>query len=365
MAIPLASITKIQRSKKLEFYMSMNQPIINLSKNWLPKNWVEVSKEGNENLVTFKLCHLDPENQANPLLTSGNPTAVVNGETVSVHGITPRGTMTKYFDTMTAFAATGLMEGYTPEKVTEIRGQFNQMQDEKYDSTYYISVCLYPDETQAKQALQNQLDIHTTGFDYGKLFQNLQNPEVLKSLTPEQKKNMEVLIQQTKNIKIPTPSNNSGIKYFMDSYCGYPAVFSEMANPEYQRFIAPKPKAKPRDPNQFQGGGFDPLAGKGLLPKAPKPSPPPETFRGCLAFQVDKNIISGTLLSAVDFLPKGETFHESLTKTNTYIEKEKVEGEIYTTKHLIPVASTYATEGYVHQEQVVEIIKKIIDSLKL
>lgn len=357
------STMKIQKNKKSEFDTSMNQLITKLSPNWLPKGWVEVSQEGNESMVTFKLCHIDPENQANPLLVSGNPTAEVDGETVSVHGITPRGTMTKFFDTMTAFAATGWMEGYNPQKITEIRSQFNQMQDEKYDSTYYISICLYPDETQAKQALQNQLDLHTQGFDYSKLFQNLQNPEVQKFLTPEQKNSMKEITQKTKNIEFPIPSNNSGIKYFMDNYYNYPAVFSEMDNPEYQRFIAPKPKAKPRDPNKFQGGGFDPLAGKGILPKAPKPIPPPKTFKGCLAFQIGKYIIDGTLLSALDFLPKGETFHESLTKTNTFIEKEKVEGEMYTTKHLIPVTSSYTTEGYATHEQAEQIIKSIIDSL--
>ena len=84
---------------------------LNLSSGWLPKGWVEVSREGNEAMVTFKFSHLDPENQANPLLVSGSPTAEVNGETVSVHGITPRGTMTKFFDSMTAMAATGWMEG--------------------------------------------------------------------------------------------------------------------------------------------------------------------------------------------------------------------------------------------------------------
>jgi len=348
-------------SKNLKTATKFN---LNLPPSWLPKGWVTVSQEGNENMVTIKLCHLDPENQANPLLVGGNPTAEVNGETVSVHGITPRGTMTKFFDTMTAMAATGWMEGYTPQKITKIRGQFNQMQDEKYDSTYYITVCLYPDETQAKQALQNQLDMHTTGLDYGKLFQNLQNPEVQKFLTPEQKKSMQALTQQTNNIKLPTVPNTPGIKYFWDKYADYPAIFSEMENPEYQRSIAPKPIIKPRDPNQFQGGGFDPLAGKGLLPKPPKPTPPSKVIRSCLAFQVGKNIIYGSLLSAVDFLPKGNTFHESLTKTKTYIETEKVEGQVYTTKHLLPVASTYTSEGYVYQEQAAEIVKKIIDSIK-
>lgn len=343
--------------------MLMNQLTINLPPNWLPRGWEEVSREGSENMVTLKLAHLDPENQANPLLVSGNPTAVVDGETISVHGISPRGTMTKFFETMTAFAASGWMEGYTPETITEIRGKFNQMQDEKYDATYYISVCHYPDEEQARQALQNQLKIHTTGLDFGKVFQNLQNPEVQKFLTPEQKKNMAAMVQQSKKIKMPKVNESSGIKYFMDKYFGYPALFSEMDNPEYQRFMAPKPKAKPRDPHEFQGGGFDPLAGKGILPKAPKVGPPPNTFKGCLAFQIGKNIVYGTILSAADYLPKGDTFHESLTKTDTYIEKEKVEGEMYTTKHLIPVASTYAAEGYICREQIEKIIKTVIDSV--
>lgn len=345
--------------------MSTNQLTINLPKNWLPKGWVEVSRDGNGNMATFKLCHIDPENQANPLLISGMPTAEVNGEVVSVHGITPRGTMTKFFNTMTTFAETGLMKGYTPEKITKLRGKFNQMQDEKYDATYYISICLYPDVTQAKQALQNQLDVHTPGFSYENIFKNLQNPEVEKFLTPEQKKSMEMFNQQIKQVKPPTIPEKPGIKYFIDKFYGYPAVFSEMENPEYKRFIAPKPKPKPRDPNQFQGGGFDPLAGKGLLPKAPKPSPPPKIFRSCLAFQVGKYIVSGTLPSITDFLPTGNTFHESLTETKTYIETEEVEGQMYTTKHLLPVASTFATEGYITREQVEQIIKSIIDSLKL
>ncbi len=347
-------------SKNLKTATKFN---LNLPSGWLPKGWDEVSRDGNEIMVTLKLSHLDPENQANPLLISGNPTAQVNGETVSVHGIAPRGTMTKFFDSMTAMAATGWMKGYTPEKITEIRGKFNQMQDEKYDSTYYISICRYPDEIQAKQALQNQIDIHTTGLDYGNLFKNLQNPEVLKHLTLEQRKNMDLLTSQTKNIKIPTSSSSPEIKYFMDKYAGYPAVYCEMANPEYLRFMAPKPKIKPRDPNQFQGGGFDPLAGKGLLPKRPKLTPPPKIFKGCLAFKMDEYVISGTLISAIDYLPKGNTFHESLTKTKTYIETEKVEGQTYTTKHLLPVASTYASEGYVYQEQAEEIVKKIINSI--
>jgi hypothetical protein len=137
----------------------------------------------------------------------------------------------------------------------------------------------------------------------------------------------------------------------------------EMENPEYTRLEEAKKRPKPKiDKNKFQGGGFDPLAGKGILPQKPK-LPPQKTIRGCMAFQVGRYVISGDLLSMMGVLPKGSAFRESLTKTGTFVEKERVEGQEYTTKHLIPVASNYAEEGYANQEDVEKILKTVIDSL--
>ena len=132
-----------------------------LPKDWLPPQWEEISREGSEIQITIKLRHIDPENKADPLLTSGNPIAMVDGEAVSVHGISTRGTMTKFFEYMTKMADSGWMQGYTPEKIQQIRGQFNQMQNEKYDTSTDLTITRYPDEKFAAQALQNQNHIPT------------------------------------------------------------------------------------------------------------------------------------------------------------------------------------------------------------
>jgi hypothetical protein len=135
-----------------------------LPKDWLPPQWEEISREESEIQITIKLGHIDPENKADPLLTSGNPTATVDREAVSVHGISTRETMTKFFETMTKMSASGWMQGYTPEKIQQIRGQFNQMQNEKYDTSTDLTITRYPDEKFAVQALQNQILIRTQGL---------------------------------------------------------------------------------------------------------------------------------------------------------------------------------------------------------
>lgn len=87
-----------------------------LPKDWLSPQWEEISREKSEVQITIKLGHIDPENKADSLLTSGNLVATVDGEAVSVHGISTRGTMTKFFETMTKIAASGWMQGYTPKR---------------------------------------------------------------------------------------------------------------------------------------------------------------------------------------------------------------------------------------------------------
>lgn len=338
-------------------------------KNWLSAGWEEISRNGNENQLVIQIGHINPEDKADPMLTSGNPSQVVNGEAVAVHGISTRGTMGKFFKTMTEFAQTGLMKGYTPAKVQELRGQFNEMQNEKYDMTSNISITKYPDKKAAEQALENQLQIQTQGLAGmmipgvdGKMTNYLDNEEVKKHMTPEQLKMLKEMSGKMKG-QIKESHQEAGLKYFKGDYLGYPAALSEMENPAYKTFMAPKPKIK-SDLHTFHGGGFDPLAGKGVLPKRPKPEPPPKTIKSYLAVQVSNFILSGTLLSMVEILPSGNTFCEGLTQHKTYIETEKVEGETYTTKHLVPVSSNLAAEGYANKDQAEEMIKKVISQVK-
>jgi hypothetical protein len=338
-------------------------------KDWLPQHWEEISREENGFQITVKLGHIDPENKADPLLTSGNPTAVVNGEAVSVHGISTRGTTVKFFEAMTKMADTGWMQGYTPEKIQQIRGQFNMMQNEKYDTSADLTITQYPDEKSAAQILQNQILVKTQGLGAimipgtdGKMQNYFENEAVRKFMTSEQIDLLKEMIPKMQEQQ-KDEFQKAGLSYFIGEYLGYPVAIMEMDNPAYKTFIAPKPKTRP-DPKAFHGGGFDPLAGKGILPKRPPATPPPEKIKSYLAMQVQKYIVSGLLLVNVEMLPAGNTFCEALGKYKTFVETEKVEGQTYSTKHLVPVESNYAAEGYANKEEAETILTCIVEKLR-
>jgi hypothetical protein len=339
-----------------------------LPKDWLPPQWEEISREKSEIQETIKLGHFDPENKADPLLTGGNSTATIDGEAVTVHGISTRGSMAKFFETMTKMAASGWMQGYTPEMIQKIRGQFNSLRNEKYDTSADLTITLYPDEKIAAQVLQNQILMKTQGLSAmiipgtdGKMQDYLENETVQKFMSKEQidllKKMVPIMKEQQKDA-----FQKAGFEYFAGKYLGCPAAIMEMDNPAYKVFITPKPKSRPEN-KAFHGGGLDTLAGKGILPQKPPPSPPPKTIKSHMAIQVKKYIISGSLIGSVEMLPIGNTFCEALKKYKMYIETEEVEGRIYKTKHLVPVESNYASEGYANKEEVEKILKIVIAQL--
>ncbi|MDP1629112.1 MAG: hypothetical protein Q8L57_00675, partial [bacterium] len=55
----------------------------------------------------------------------------------------------------------------------------------------------------------------------------------------------------------------------------------------------------------------------------------------------------------------GNNFCHSLTKSQTKIETEEIEGKTYRTTHILPVNSTLAQEGYLNREEA----EKILDTL--
>lgn len=341
--------------------------------SWLPKGWEEISRIETNQQCTIRIGHRNSEDNADPMLTSGNPSQTLGGEPVAVHGITTRGTMTKFYESMKAMAATGLMKGYTPEKIEKMRGQANKLQHEKYDMTADITVIKYSDTRAAKQALENLITMQTKGVmnvnvpgTDKSMLDVFTLPQVKKSLNAEQiaaLKKMKSIMNGDMEQKIKEGQKKEGLTYYIGTFLGYPAAFSDIVNPDYKRFMAPKPKVK-QDPHAFHGGGFDPLAGKGILPKRPPPTPPPKVFTSCLGMQVGAYVVSGMLLGSVPMLPLGSTFCEGLKKHKIYIEKENVEGKMYTTKHIVPIASTYAAEGYVYKEEAEKMIKDFVGCLR-
>lgn len=82
-----------------------------------------------------------------------------------------------------------------------------------------------------------------------------------------------------------------------------------------------------------------------------------------MKIQVKEYLISGSLLGGVEMLPMGNAFCEALTKYKTYVETEKVEGQTYATKRLVPVESNYSAEGYANKEEVEKMLTVVIAEL--
>ncbi len=318
------------------------------------------------------LGHIDPLAGADTSINSASPIEI-DGKPVPPAYETPKAdsTMASFFNNMTKMAEAGFIKGYTPEKIKNMRKDFNKARDEKFDILSNITVARYPDETQAESALQNQLNLRTGGFGAmtttdatGKTVNFFDNEAITKVIPKEQ---LELLKKASSEAtKQYEEQAQEGMKCFMGKLLGYPAVLMEMENPEYQRYIEREKKKKEpvvKDKKKFVGGGFHPLAGKGVLAQRPKPEPPEKVMKTYVAMRVGKYLISGDLLSATNIWPKGSTFMESLTKTKDYVETETIEGKTYTAKYRVPLASTYAEEGKFNREQAEDMIKKVIDAL--
>jgi len=351
--------------------MANNTLQLDLPTSWLPKEWEETSRTGNENQVTIMLGHIDPLAGADTSINSASPVEI-DGKPVPPAYETPKAdsTMASFFNNMTKMAEAGFMKGYTPEKIKNMRKDFNKARDEKYDILSNITVVRYPDETQAEQALDNQLALRTEGFGGMQVMgssgtTNIFDNEYIKSMIS--KDQLEKIKEATKKAsqEYKQKSQEKGFEYFKGKLLGYPAVMMKVENPEYQRYIEREKKKKEpvKDKKKFVGGGFHPLAGKGVLAKRPESEPPEKTVKTYVAMKVGNYMISGDLLSGTAIYPKGSTFMESLTKTKDYVETETIEGKTYTSKYRVPIASTYAEEGKFHREQAEDMIKKVIDAL--
>ncbi|MDP1629327.1 MAG: hypothetical protein Q8L57_01765, partial [bacterium] len=178
-------------------------------------------------------------------------------------------------------------------------------------------------------------------------------------LSKEQLKQIEELTPKLEEVskKIKTEYQKrkveTGAQYYQEKYLGFPALFLKMENPEFKRYSAPQPvKSKTMG---MGGGGFDPY-----VKISPRPKVIPSKYMEmCLGLRVNNFVVSGSLLYMMPSFPPGNNFCHSLTKFQTKIETEKIEGKTYRTTHILPVNSTLAAEGYLNREEA----EKILDTL--
>jgi len=362
-----------------------------IPKNWLlTKNWEEISRMGGENQINFQLGHLNPEINMTPELKKGadQSKSVSEFETIVYHGISTRkgSGMKDFFESMTKTAESGLVPSITPDRIQNLRTQYREAGIyEKYDLQSVISVAKFPDEKSAEAQLLSFQILPTQGFtempipgmekmgikNLGELLKNDYYKSAIKSsLSKEQMKQLEKdlpkmqeeiekaskqIKEQYKKLKAET-----GAQYYQGKYQGFPAIFLRADNPEFKRYSAPRSVKSSGKTTRMGGGGFDPYV---KLPPRLKVKPS-KYIEMCLGIRVNNFVVSGSLFSMLSTLPLGNTFCHSLTKTQTKIETEKIEGKIYRTTHILPVNSTLAKEGYLNQEEVEKIFDKLLTLLK-
>lgn len=310
-----------------------------LPKNWLPPRWKEMERLGYENQIVIRLCHISPLLKVDakifqPRILSSTPSEQVSAIDVK----TPAGMqpMADFFKGMKAAAETGLVPGYTPQKVEEMRKMISPHHPEESDYDADITIAKFADEKTALQSLENYGLYPTRGFDVPipgmpkipGMPENITFLDWLKSdiykdhIPKEQLEEMRKVagkVQEEIMKEVKTDYLRSGLSYKKGKYLGCDAIF---------------------------------LEGKGE--------------KNCVAMRVKNFVITGSLLFAANSLPRGDTPCDSLTKLDP---KPKIvramtgDGPV-TFKEYRPAKGTYATEGYLHREEVENIFSSIFSRIE-
>ncbi len=364
-----------------------------IPKNWLPtKNWEEISRTLGENQIAIRLRHINPEINIAPELAKGygEGKSISEHESIAYHGISTRkgSGMKDFFEGMTKMAESGLTPGVTPSSVQNLKNQYQKADVDisgKYDSDIIISIAKFPDEKSAETQLLSFQILPTQGFtempvpgmenmgikNLGELLKSDYYKSAMKSsFSKEQMKQLEKglpkmqeeiekaskqIKEQYKKLKAET-----GAQYYEGKYQSFPAIFVRTENLKFKQYSASKPVKNSGKTTGMGGGGFDPYV---KLPPRPKVIPL-KYMEMCLGLRVKNFVVSGNLLYMMLSFPPGNNFCHSLTKFQTKIETEKVEGKTFRTTHILPVNSTLAAEGYLNREEVEEIFKTIFFLLK-
>jgi len=362
-------------------------------KGWLPKTWVEKERFVQEDSISFRLYHINPEINMAPELKKG-PTdgkSISEYESVVYHGVPTQqgGGLNDFFKAMTATAESGLVPGITPAIVQNLKDRYQKADIDisgKYDVDVLVSIVRFPDEKMAENQLLSFQILPTRGFTempvppvpglegagirtIGELLKSDYYKSALKShLSKEQfeqfekglpkvQEEIEKVSKQARD-EYKKDKAEHGIEYRKEEYLGHPAIIVKADNPQFVKHPTPTP-AGSGGMDVGGGGGFDPD-----IPPLPRVKVAPPRYTSTLmAVQAGNFFIDGSLLWLALSLPPGNTPCYSLTKSKTKVETANIEGKIFRTTHVIPVVSTLAAEGYLHREEVEEILKSVISRI--
>jgi hypothetical protein len=347
----------------------------------LPKNWREASRMGAENQIIIHLYHTNPLSKIDPKrlqdqpMPSSDKNVSITKVGIPTPGMNPIG---DFYKGMKSF----IESGFAPPSMTmdSLNKLWKGMTETPHaerpaesDLTGDIEIIQCQDEETAWQTLKNKALMPTQGFDVPipggvtapglpkntTMSDYLQSDTLKNMISKEQFAQLQSALEEVKQ-KIPQVKQDfekRGIKYKEGKYLGCKAIYYESPNPN------PPPKSKVSSnnaPSSGGGGGYGNLA-LDPLPKLERPYSPVNTFFLGIVF---KNfIIGGSLLSAINSLLPGKTPCYSLTQTKEVTSTMREGGATFKDIAIVPLASTYAEEGYVHKEEVEKIYRNIISNL--
>lgn len=301
--------------------------------------------------------------------------------TITVGVRTLRGSMTDYYEGMMKAIQAGLITGITVKDIQDMREKTNDLNPEECDSHLDVSVADYEKEKIASQTLENMvtqttkglMNVPLPGMSNNMTFaETLQNPlvkkEILKQVGSE--KELDKLLKEFNRAseEMVKGAKESNFKYNIEKFNKYPAVY----------FSSPS-TSKPIKKAKRKSGVIEIKNSDGTVTKI-KPSGgsdmrvkyPPNAFEKedlpidgkiLQAIQVGQFIISGSLVTSLHYMPKGEQFCHSLTKFRTETKITHSEGMTFIEHTIFPVNSTLEKEGYLNREEVKEMILNIISLL--
>lgn len=324
----------------------------------IPATWEEMSRTNNGKQLVIRLGHINPGSKADKIMASGGNHVDADGNSVVVHGISVPETMTDFFDSMMWLAQSGLVPTLKPGDVSALRSQYSTFRDEKFDIEMSISVADYGTDSAAAEALENLNMMRPVKIGGQNMLDILADPKIREHMTEEQIKLLSNLPGQLNQMQADIKAQ-SGMRYYQETFLGYPAMFFEMDNPRYQP-TAQQKAASPKKSKGPSGGGFDSMA------KArPKHGTGSAKLINCLGLKVGNYLVTGSLLNNIRYFPESSDYCHSLTRHDPKVEKETAEGKTYTITHWLPIESTLAAEGYCNREEATTMVQTIVNQLKV
>lgn len=326
------------------------------NKKDIPATWEEISRSDNGKQLTIRLGHINPGTHADKQMAAGGNKVDADGNSIVIHGISIPVTMTRFFDSMMELAMSGLIPALKPGDISTARTQYNAVRDEKFDIETGVTIADYGSEQAATEALENLNPTRTMTIGGRNMLDILADPKIREHMTEEQLKliaNLPGQLAQAQN-DIKT---QGGMNYYQDSFLGYPGMFLEMDSPRLQQSVTKKTVSSKKSKG-LSGGGFD-----SMVKARPAVASAPEKLLNCLGVRVGNYLITGSLLNNVFYYPEGTEYCHSLTRHDTKVEKETVDGRTYTTTHWLPVESTLAAEGYLNREEITAMLQNVFNQL--